>query len=326
MVDLNIEPDNFNTANAIAIIGMAGHFPGANSLEQFWQNLVDGVESITFFDKQDSAEMHIDPGVLEHPDYVGAEPLLEGLDQFDASFFSFNPKQAEVLCPEVRLMLECAWEALENAGYAGDDGPGSVGVFAGSSVSNYLAAVNRSKIIPMTLSGLETYLGNDLNYLATQISYHLNLKGPSLMVQSACSTSLVAIHVANQSLLNGECDMALAGAVNLMLPQGRGYLYQEGGIFSSDGHCKAFGADSQGTLPGSGLGLVVLKRLEDALADGDTIRAVIRGSAINNDGAVKVGYTAPSIDGQAAVVADFPEQQVPTVVAVANDGNAVLLT
>ncbi|NEZ55583.1 type I polyketide synthase [Adonisia turfae] len=307
MVDLNIEPDNLNTANAIAIIGMAGHFPGANSLEQFWQNLVDGVESITFFDKQDSAEMHIDPGVLEHPDYVGAEPLLEGLDQFDASFFSFNPKQAEVLCPEVRLMLECAWEALENAGYAGGDGPGSVGVFAGSNVSNYLAAVNHSKIIPMTLSGLETYLGNDLNYLATQISYHLNLKGPSLMVQSACSTALVAIHVATQSLLNGECDMALAGAVNLMLPQGRGYVYQEGGIFSSDGHCKAFGADSQGTLPGSGLGLVVLKRLEDALADGDTIRAVIRGSAINNDGAVKVGYTAPSIDGQAAVVAEALE-------------------
>ncbi|NEQ96385.1 MAG: SDR family NAD(P)-dependent oxidoreductase [Cyanothece sp. SIO2G6] len=307
MADPNIELDNFNIDSAIAIIGMAGHFPGANNLEQFWQNLVDGVESITFFDKRDSSELNINPDILDHPDYVGAESLLEGVDLFDASFFNFNPKQAEVICPEVRLMLECAWEALENAGYVGDDDPGAVGVFAGSNVSSYLASVNRSKLITVSRSGLDTYLGNDLNYLSTQVSYHLNLKGPSMMVQTACSTSLVAIHVANQSLLNGECDMALAGAVNVMLPQKRGYLYQEGGIFSPDGHCKAFGAESQGTLPGSGLGLVVLKRLEDALADRDTIRAVIRGSAINNDGATKVGYTAPSVDGQAAVVADALE-------------------
>ena len=307
MTDINIESDNLIPLNAIAIIGMAGHFPGAKNLEQFWQNLVNGVESITFFDKQDSAELKIDPGVLDHPNYVRAEPLLEDIDLFDASFFNFNPKQAEITCPEVRLILECAWEALENAGYAGDEAPGAVGVFTGSNVSNYLPAVNRSKLIPLSLSGFDTYLGNDLNYLSTQISYHLNLKGPSMMVQTACSTSLVAIHMANQSLLNGECDMALAGAVNLMLPQKRGYLYQEGGIFSPDGHCRAFGANSQGTIPGSGLGLIVLKRLEDALADGDAIRAVIRGSAINNDGAVKVGYTAPSVDGQAAVVAEALE-------------------
>lgn len=312
MADMHTKSSEFdslqlNTASAIAIIGMAGRFPGANSLEQFWQNLVDGVESITFFDRQESAELHFNPYVLDHPNYVGAEPLLEGIEQFDASFFSFNPKQAEVICPEVRLMLECAWEALEDSGYAGNNSLGSVGVFTGSNVSHYLEAVNRSAIIPLCRSEFETYLGNDLNYLATQISYRLNLKGPSLMVQTACSTSLVAVHVANQSLLNGECDMALAGAVNLILPQKRGYLYEEGGILSPDGHCKAFGADSQGTVAGSGLGIVVLKRLEDALADGDAIRAVIRGSAINNDGAVKVGYTAPSIDGQAAVVADALE-------------------
>ncbi|VEP17551.1 Beta-ketoacyl synthase [Hyella patelloides LEGE 07179] len=301
MTEINTESENFND---IAIIGMAGRFPGANNLEQFWQNLVDGVESITFFAEEESAESKIDPNSLNNPNYVKAEPILEDIELFDASFFNYSHKQAEVTSPEVRLMLECAWSALENAGYASDDYPGSIGVFAGSNVSNYLAATNQSKLIPLSMRGFETYLGNDLNYLATQISYHLNLKGPSMMVQTACSTSLVAIHVANQSLLNGECDIALAGAVNLMLPQKRGYLYQEGGIFSSDGHCKAFGLDSQGTLPGSGLGIVVLKRLEDALADGDAIRAVIKSSAINNDGAVKVGYTAPSLDGQAAVVAD----------------------
>jgi len=299
--NINTESIDFND---IAIIGMSGRFPGAQDLEQFWQNLVDGVESITFFDESESAESKINPNSLNNPNYVRAEPILEDIDLFDATFFNFNHKQAEVTSPEVRLMLECSWSALENAGYATDVYPGSIGVFAGSNVSNYLPATNQSKLIPLSMRGFETYLGNDLNYLATQISYHLNLKGPSMMVQTACSTSLVAIHIANQSLLNGECDIALAGAVNLMLPQKRGYLYQEGGIFSSDGHCKAFGLDSEGTLPGSGLGVLVLKRLEDALADGDHIRAVIKSSAINNDGAMKVGYTAPSLDGQAAVVAD----------------------
>jgi acyl transferase domain-containing protein/2-polyprenyl-3-methyl-5-hydroxy-6-metoxy-1,4-benzoquinol methylase/acyl carrier protein len=301
MTAINTELENLNS---IAIIGMAGRFPGAKNLEQFWHNLVNGVESITFFADHESSQLQIDPNTLNNPNYVKAEALLEDIELFDASFFNFNHKQAEVTSPEVRLMLECAWEALENAGYASEDYPGAIGVFAGSNVSNYLAATNQNKLLPLSMRGFETYLGNDLNYLATQISYHLNLKGPSLMVQTACSTSLVAIHVANQSLLNGECDIALAGAVNLMLPQKRGYLYQEGGIFSADGHCKAFGYDSQGTVPGSGLGILVLKRLEDALADGDFIRAVIKGSAINNDGAVKVGYTAPSLDGQAAVVAD----------------------
>ncbi|HHP7244801.1 MAG TPA: type I polyketide synthase, partial [Elainellaceae cyanobacterium] len=289
---------------SIAIIGMACRFPGANKPEKFWQNLRDGVESIHFFTDQEHNFLGNQQAWVHDPNYVKADPCLEDIEWFDASFFNFSPRQAELTSPEHRLFLECAWEALECSGYTSQNYDGAVGVYAGSNVSHYLEYTGQSELLQPSMRGVEASFGNDLNYLSTLISYQLNLKGPSLMVQTACSTGLVTIHVAGQSLLNGECDMALAGAVNIKGPQRIGYVYQDGGIFSPDGHCRAFDAKAQGTVPGSGVGVVLLKRLSDALADGDHIHAVIKGSAINNDGAAKVGYSAPSVDGQAAVIAD----------------------
>ncbi|URD53862.1 type I polyketide synthase [Chroococcidiopsis sp. CCNUC1] len=304
MSEFNLDRLDRSDSQAIAIIGMACRFPGAKTLDEFWHNLIDGVESISFFSDRVQSQWGIDPAWFKEPNYVKADPLLNDLDLFDANFFGFSPRQARLTNPEQRIFLECAWEALEQAGYSSEQYAGSVGVFAGSNVSHYLDYSTHQDFLRPSMVGVEASFGNDLNYLATQASYQFNLKGPSLMVQTACSTALVAVHVASQSLLNGECDIALAGAVNIKGPRQAGYFYQEGGIFSPDGHCRAFDANAQGTVPGSGVGIVVLKRLSDAIADGDFIYAAIRGSAINNDGSIKVGYTAPSIDGQAAVVSE----------------------
>ncbi|MDV3347347.1 beta-ketoacyl synthase N-terminal-like domain-containing protein [Leptothoe sp. LEGE 181152] len=288
----------------IAIIGMSCRFPGADSPKQFWQNLSDGIESIYFFSDQEHNHLGKNQAWVNEPNYVKADPCLEDVEWFDASFFNLNARQAELTSPEHRIFLECAWEALEHGGYTTQHYDGSVGVYAGSNISHYLKFTGQEGLLQPTMSGVEASFGNDLNYMSTLVSYHLNLKGPSMMVQTACSSALVAIHMAGQSLLNGECDMALAGAINLRGPQKTGYFYQEGGILSPDGHCRAFDAKAQGTVPGSGAGVVLLKRFSDALEDGDHIHAVIRGSAINNDGASKVGYSAPSVDGQAVVIAD----------------------
>src|SRR5439155_19927636 len=225
-------------------------------------------------------------------------------DLFDAAFFGLNPQEVEIMDPQHRLFLECAWEALENAGYNPDTYDGLIGLFAGSSMNTYLLTnlLTNRELIERT-GGFQTMLANDKDYLPTRVSYKLNLRGPSLNVQTACSTSLVAVCLACQNLLNYQCDMALAGGVSLTFPQKKGQLYQEGGIISPDGHCRAFDVDATGTVSGDGIGIVVLKRLSDALADGDSICAVIKGCAINNDGSLKIGYTAPSIDGQAEVVA-----------------------
>lgn len=289
---------------SIAIIGMSCRFPGADSPKQFWENLHDGIESIYFFSDQEHNHLGKNQTWVNESNYVKADPCLEDIEWFDASFFNVSARQAELISPEHRIFLECAWEALESSGYANQYDDGTVGVYAGSSISHYLKYTGQDELMQPTMNGVEASFGNDLNYLSTLVSYHLNLKGPSMMVQTACSTALVAIHVAGQSLLNGECDMALAGAINIRGPQKTGYFYQEGGILSPDGHCRAFDAKAQGTVPGSGAGIVILKRLSDALEDGDYIHAVIRGSAINNDGASKVGYSAPSVDGQAVVIAD----------------------
>ncbi|MEG3959208.1 non-ribosomal peptide synthetase/type I polyketide synthase [Microcoleus sp. herbarium2] len=289
----------------IAIIGMSGRFPGANNIDEFWQNLQDGVESISFFSDRELESSGINSALLGEPNYVKAKAVLDDIDLFDASFFDISPREAKIMEPQQRLFLECAWEALENAGYAPGSHEGSVGVYAGAGLNTYLLFnLSSSLNIESTRDSFQTFISNDKDFLATRVSYKLNLTGPSLTIQTACSTSLVAVHLACQSLLNGECDMALAGGVSIFVPEKVGYLYQEGMIFSPDGHCRAFDAQAQGTLKGDGLGIVVLKRLVDALADGDSIHAVIKGSAINNDGSLKVGYTAPSENGQAQVIKD----------------------
>lgn len=292
-------------SDAVAIIGMAGRFPGARNIDEFWQNLCNGSESVTFFTDQELIAAGVDEELLISPAYVRARAVLEDADLFDAAFFGLTPREAEILDPQQRVFLECAWEALEHASYCTDTYPGRIGVYAGASLGSYLLnnlLANRD--IQQTVNSFQIVISNDKDFLTTRTSYKLNLRGPSVAVQTACSTSLVAVHMACQSLLNGDCDIALAGGVAINIPQKIGYLYQEGSIVAPDGHCRAFDAAAQGTISGDGVGIVVLKRLEDAITDRDTIHAVIRGSAINNDGSVKIGYTAPSVDGQAEVIVE----------------------
>jgi acyl transferase domain-containing protein/acyl carrier protein len=302
-----ISGDRTNNLDGIAIIGIACRFPGATNVDQFWQNLRDGAESISFFSDEELAAEGISPALLRDPSYIKAGASLDGIKLFDASFFGYSPREAERIDPQQRIFLECAWTALEVAGYC-QFNEGQIGVYAGSRVNEYF--LNniypngdrfsfRDRIQPMAL-------GDDDN-LATRVSYKLNLCGPSLKVQAACSTSLVAIHLGCQALLNGECDLVLAGGVALRLPEKSGYLYQDGSVASPDGHCRSFDARGQGTVFGNGVGVVVLKRLGDAIRDRDHIDAVIKGSAINNDGASKIGFTAPSAEGQARVIAEALE-------------------
>ncbi|MEM9482215.1 MAG: SDR family NAD(P)-dependent oxidoreductase [Cyanobacteria bacterium P01_F01_bin.116] len=297
-----VQSSSFN-GSEIAIIGMSCRFPGAPNVEEFWHNLSNGVESISRFEAQELIDAGVDINLVNHPDYVKANSILSDVDCFDAFFFDTSAKEAERMDPQQRLFLEQAWETLENAGYSSDNYSGAIGVYAGSSTNTYLL----NNLYPTvdtsdSASVFQLMVGGNKDFLPTRTSYHLNLKGPSVNVQTACSTSLVATHLACQSLLNGECDMALAGGVTVRVPQITGYLYQEGLVLSPDGHCRAFDADAKGAIGGNGVGLVLLKRLEDALADGDYIRAVIKGSAVNNDGSLKVGFTAPGVDGQANVI------------------------
>ncbi|MEG4005591.1 beta-ketoacyl synthase N-terminal-like domain-containing protein [Microcoleus sp. Pol11C1] len=297
------EFNRFDGKDEIAVVGMAGRFPGAKNVDDFWQNLRDGVESISFFTDEELISTGTDPAVFNDPKYVKAGTVLEDIELFDAAFFGFTPREAEIADPQQRLFLECAWEALENAGYDAETYPGQISLFAGVTLSSYLFSnLYPNRHLIESVDPFQVLIGNDKDHLCTQTSYKLNLKGPSINVQTTCSTSLVAVHLACQSLLNGESDIALAGGVSIQVPQKTGYRYQEGGINSPDGHCRAFDVNAQGTIFGSGLGIVVLKRLEDAVADGDCIHAVIKGSAINNDGSLKVGYTAPSVEGQREVI------------------------
>jgi len=300
----SIETSRSHTGFEIAIIGLAGRFPGALNSDAFWQNLKNGVESISFFSDEELAALGLDPAWLNDPNYVKARGVLEGAEFFDASFLGYTPREAQMMDPQQRVFLECAWEALEHAGYDPERFPGPIGVYAGVSQNSYL--LNNLLLNPELLASVgdfQTLIGNDKDFLATRVAYKLNLRGPAIGVQTACSTSLVAVHLACQSLLSGECDMALAGGVSIHVPQRAGHFYQEEGIASPDGHCRAFDARAQGTVGGNGVGIVVLKRLSDAVAARDCIHAVIKGSAINNDGSLKVGYTAPSVDGQAEVIA-----------------------
>ncbi|KPL00355.1 MAG: hypothetical protein AMK75_05635, partial [Planctomycetes bacterium SM23_65] len=293
------------TGREIAVIGMAGRFPGANSIEAFWENLRNGVESITQFSDSEVRCSILNPGESEDPDYVRAGGVLDGVELFDASFFGLSAREAEVTDPQHRLFLECAWEALESAGHDPGQHDGPVGVFAGAALGSYL--LDNLLLNPAILRSQDIYqlvIASDKDYLATRVSYVLNLGGPSLSVQTACSTSMVGIHLACQSLVGGECDLALAGGVSIRIPQREGHLYKPGGLVSPDGHTRAFDAKAAGTLFSSGVGVVVLRRLTDALADGDHIHAVIKGTALNNDGSAKTGFTAPSMTGQTRVIAE----------------------
>ena len=298
------EKDLLDNENGIAVIGLALRFPGAASVEEFWQNLRAGVSSISHFSDEELISSGIDTASLKLPNYVKAKGVIEGEDLFDAAFFGFTPREASVTDPQQRIFLECAWEALESGGYDPQAYKGSVGVYAGMAMSSYLFRLVSHPDLVKSIGGYQLGISNDKDHLATLVSYKLNLKGPSVSVQTSCSTSLVATHMACQSLLNGECDMAIAGGVTIKVPQRSGYFYRDGGITSPDGRCRSFDAAAQGTVGGNGAGVVLLKRLSDALADGDSIHAVIKGSAINNDGSLKIGYTAPSQQGQASVISE----------------------
>ena len=288
----------------IAIVGMAARFPGAPDIGTFWQNLVGGVESIRRLDPEELVARGRDRADVLAPGFVPAHGVLDGFDLFDAEFFGYRPREAEGIDPQQRLFLEVAWEALEDAGCDPARHVGPIAVFAGSSANQYLhEQLMRNPSALARIGPFQAGFSNQSDHLPLRVSYKLDLSGPSVAVQSACSTSLVAVHLACQQLLAGGCDLALAGGVSLTLPRFWGYRYEDGMILSPDGHCRAFDAQARGCLKGDGVGVVVLKRLADALADGDRIDAVILGSASNNDGAAKVGYTAPGLDGQAALVA-----------------------
>ncbi|HEY2361428.1 MAG TPA: type I polyketide synthase, partial [Candidatus Angelobacter sp.] len=286
----------------IAIIGMECRVPGANNTEQFWQNLSNSVESVVFSNDDELRDAGVPEEMFRDPRFVRACMPLEGVELFAATFFGFSPREAEALDPQQRFFLECAWAAVENAGYNAHSYLGAIGVYAGVGGNGYVSRVLANEGLVQTLGRFSILLANDKDSLATSTAYKLNLRGPSLTIQTACSTSLVAVHLACQGIFAGECDMALAGGVSIDVFQRRGYLHQEGDILSPDGHCHAFDTRAQGIIAGSGVGVVVLKRLEEALADGDYVHAIIRGSAINNDGSVKVGYAAPSVEGQSRVI------------------------
>ncbi|HBL31773.1 MAG TPA: hypothetical protein DD490_33540, partial [Acidobacteria bacterium] len=285
----------------VAVIAMNGRFPESPDLGRFWQNLRGGVECVTFYSKEELLARGADPALLERPGFVPAQAQIADLDRFDAGFFGFSPREAETLDPQQRVFLECAWEALEIAGYDSRRTHGLIGCYAASGTNEYLL-FNLLPNLTELHNVLQLSIGNEKDFLATRVSYELDLCGPSINVQTGCSSGLVAVHLACQSLLGYQCDLALAGGISLQIPLVPGYIYQPGGIASPDGHCRSFSADAQGTVGGSGAGIVVLKRLADALADGDTILAVIKGSALNNDGGAKIGFTAPSVEGQARVI------------------------
>jgi acyl transferase domain-containing protein len=299
----SFEPERFEAR--IAITGMAGRFPGARNLGELWRNLRDGTESVRFLSGEELAAAGVPAATAADPAWVPAVAMPDGIDELDAPFFGISHREAEILDPQHRLFLEACWAALEDAGHAPGTSRSVVSVYGCVTTSTYLLFnLARNRQVLETVDPLQLIVANAVDSLATRVSYKLDLKGASHAVQCACSSSLVAVHLACQALLNEECDAALAGGVSINVGQRGGYRYQEDSILSPDGHCRAFDAAANGTVFGSGVGVVVLKRLEDALADGDPVRAVILGSAVNNDGAAKVGYTAPGVEGQAAVIAE----------------------
>ena len=293
------------TGNEIAIIGMAGRFPRARNIEEFWDNLRNGVEATSKITADDLRALGQDPAILNDPDYVSEVFALDDAEHFDAEFFGYSPREAEMMDPQQRLFLETSAAALEHAGYDASRYEGLIGVFGGvGRNAYYLTALGRRPDLLKTSGEYTTLIGNERDFPTMHVSYKLNLRGPSVDVQSACSTSGVALHLACQSLRAGDCDIALAGGCKIVYPNREGYWYVDGGPLAPEGHVRAFDAGANGMVRGSGAAMLVLKRLDDALADGDTVYALVIGSAVNNDGSGKVGFTAPTVAGQAAVIAD----------------------
>lgn len=288
---------------SIAVIGMSGRFPGADNIEKYYDNIRNGVESIIQFSDDELRGYGVPEEWLKSPNFVKSGTVLDGVDKFDASFFGYTPAEATCIDPQQRLFLESAWESLEDAGYTPESCDHDIGVFAGASPNDYINFLAGNVDLADSAGQMELMIGNEKDFLATRASYKLNLKGPSMTVQTGCSTSLVAVQMACQSLLSYQCSLALAGTSSIKLIKSKGYFYQDGSILSPDGHCRAFDAQAHGTVVGQGVAVVTLKRLSEALADGDHIYAIIKGCAVNNDGGMKVGYTAPSVEGQANVIA-----------------------
>lgn len=287
---------------AFAIIGMAGRFPGARSVEELWQNVKAGKESIIDLSDDELRQAGIDEAIFSAPSYVKRAAIVDDVEYFDAKFFSMSAREAEMVDPQQRVFLECAWEALESAGYSPGAYKGRVGIYAGSGAPAYMLNLMSDHRSLGTSDATPIFFANSNDFLATRTSYKLNLNGPSVTVQTACSTALVAVHVACRALLGNECDIALAGGITIRTPQKMGDSFVEGGIVAPDGHCRAFDEKADGTVRANGAGLVAIKRLEDALRDRDHIHAIIRGTAVNNDGARKVGFAAPSVEGQRDVI------------------------
>ena len=310
------------TGLEIAVIGMSGRFPGAKNLDEFWENLKNGIESLCFYAEEELQNAGLEPGLFKLPNYIKAGGgLLENIEYFDAGFFDYVPNEAMVMDPQVRIFHECAWEALENAGYNPHSYQEKIGLYAGvSSSTNWENLVAQSGKAEETGIFVTSLLA-DSGFLSTRVAYKLNLKGPTFILQSACSTSLAAIDQACRGILTGECNMALAGGISISPIRRKGYIYKEGMLRSADGHNRAFDAKAKGAVHGEGVGIVLLKLLENATADGDTVHAIIKGSAVNNDGNRKVGYAAPSIEGQAEVIraallmAEIPPQTITYVEA-----------
>ena len=287
----------------IAIVGMSGRFPGAENVDEFWQNIIGKNEAIRFYSDEELLADGVPKSLIENPNYVGAKGALRNVKGFDADFFAYSPREAQITDPQHRLFLECAYEALEDAGCVPDKFRGQIGVYAGTGINNYLMNhISANQNLINAMGDYPVMIGNDKDFLSNRVSYKLNLNGPAMVIQTACSTSLVAVHTACQALINEECDAALAGGVSLGKLDKEGYLYKEGMIMSPDGHCRVFDEKAKGTVQGQGAGVVLLKRLDDALKDNDHVYAVIKGSGINNDGSAKSGYTAPSIEGQAKAI------------------------
>lgn len=294
---------NSTAQDGIAIIGMVGRFPGADTVEQLWDNLCAGRESITFFPRE-GIDASVDPELRDDESYIPAKGIISGVEDFDASFFGINPREAEIIDPQARVFLELAHEALETVGYTPEKYSGQIGLYAGSGPNTYFERhiCGRNEIIDR-LGPFQTQVATEKDYVTTRAAYKLNLTGPVMSIVTACSTSLVATIQACRALMNYECDTALAGGVSVTTPQNTGYLHLEGGMLSPDGRCRPFDANAQGTTFNNGAGIVVLKRLSEALDDGDRVYAVIKGMGMNNDGADKVSFTAPSVNGQAKAIA-----------------------
>ncbi|NQZ11975.1 MAG: hypothetical protein HRT35_32890 [Algicola sp.] len=313
----------------IAIVGMSGRFPGANTIEEFWSNLSNGVESVSTFSDEQLLSGGVKPEQFNDPNFVRAGAVLDNIEQFDAGFFDFTPREAQITDPQHRILLECSYEALENAACVPASYDGDIGIYAGvMNSSYYLNNLHPQPDFLANYAPLQIAIGTEKGFAATKVAYKLGLTGPAINIDTACSTSLVAIHQACKALLSYECDMALAGGACINVPQTVGHMYLEGGIATPDGHCRAFDADARGTLRGAGAGIVVLKRLSEALEEGDTIHALIKGSAVNNDGFGKLGFTAPSIKGQTSVISsalEFADVDASTVGYIETHGTGTPL-